>query len=553
MSRLAPVAAGRSLTLTVALRPGSLTGLQSAVDRARSARQGSGSFLSPSAVGQAYGQSSATIGALTGYFASYGLTVAAPEPDHLSFQVTGTVAQIERALSISLNNYQDRQGRQFYATSTEPRLPANLTSAVQAIFGLDNYAVMRPLRTAAAGSPGFFTPADMQTAYSVAPLYREGLTGSGQTIAILGCDTFTASDIWAFESTFGLPSAPLKMVTVGTGGSGQDLEATLDLEWSSAIATGASLLYYSTPGDSSGCALKGIYDGLARDVSDNQASVLSISLGACEASYSGSESIQAFENEFAAAAAEGQSVMAASGDSGAFGCTDSAGNPTLGLDYPGSSAYVTSVGGTSLTLNSNGSYGSESAWGSENECFSPCGSGGGVSQVVAKPSWQRGVNGSSFRETPDVAWNADPATGNAVYFTGWDCNLNPCGLSYGWGGTSIAAPQWAGVAAIANQAAGHRLGLLGPLLYGSTVVNAESLPVPVQPYHDVTTGSNLYYNAVPGWDMATGWGSPNACNLVGDIVVASKLTTSAKVATSTPGTFQVFLPLVFNNASSCSP
>ena len=553
MTRLASVAAGRSLTLTVALRPGSLTGLQSAVDRARSARQGPGSFLSPQAVGQAYGQSPAAIGALASYFASYGLTVASPEPDHLSFQVTGTAAQIERALSISLDNYQDRHGRQFYATSTEPRLPANLASAVQAIFGLDNYAVMRPLRTAAAGSPGFFTPADMQTAYGVAPLYREGLTGSGQTIAILGCDTFAVSDIRAFESTFGLPSAPITTVSVDGGGSGQDLEATLDLEWSSAIATGASLLYYSAPDVQGGCTFQGIYDAIARDVSDNQASVLSISLGACEATYSGSLSIQAFENELAAAAAEGQSIMVASGDSGAFGCTDSAGNPTLGLDYPGSSAYVTSVGGTSLSLNGNGSYGSESAWGSENECYNPCGSGGGVSQVVAKPSWQSAVNASSFRETPDVAWNADPATGNAVYFTGWNCNFNPCGLSYGWGGTSIAAPQWAGVAAIANQAAGHRLGLLGPLLYGSTVVNAESLPVPVQPYHDVTTGSNLYYNAVSGWDMATGWGSPNACVLVSDLVVASKQSAAAQVTTSGPGTFRLFLPLVFNYASSCSP
>lgn len=547
-TEVSSVAPSQSLTLTVALRPGSPSGLRAAGERARSARPGA--FLSPQAVGQAYGPPSSTIGALASYFAGYGLTVASPRPDHLSFQVTGTAAQIERALSVSLGNYQDRHGRRFYATSSDPRLPPNLASAVQAIFGLDNYAVMRPLRTAAAGTPGAFAPADMQTAYNVTPLYRQGLTGAGQTIAILGCDVFSLSDIRAFESTFGLPPAPIQTVSVEGGGSGQNIEATLDLEWSGAIATGASLLYYSTPGDSNGCTFKGIYDGLGQEVADNQASVLSISLGACEASYSGSESIQAFENEFSAAAAEGQSVMVASGDSGAFGCTDSWGDPILGVAYPGSSAYVTSVGGTSLSVNGDGSYRSESVWGSETECGGPCGGGGGASQVVARPSWQNEVSSSQFREVPDVSLNADPATGNVVYYTGPSCQPQ-CGLGYGWGGTSIAAPQWAGLAAIADQAAGHRLGLLDPLLYGSAVVDAESSPV--QPYHDVTSGDNLFYDAGPGWDMASGWGSPNACNLVSDLVTTSTPSSSARSTTSTPGTFQVFLPLVFNHSSPCAP
>ncbi|MGH2458943.1 MAG: S53 family peptidase [Chloroflexota bacterium] len=551
-TRLSSVAPGQSLTLTVALRPSSPAGLSAAAARARSVGQGSRAFLSPQAVGQSYGQSAATIGALASYFARFGLTVAPPRPDHLSFQVSGAAAQIEPALSVSLANYQDRRGRRFYATSNDPRLPANLAGAVQAIFGLDNYAVMRPLRAAAAGTPGAFAPADLQAAYNVTPLYRQGLTGAGQTIAILGCDTFNISDIRAFESTFGLPTAPIQTTSIDGGGSGASIEGTLDLEWSGAIATGASLMYYSTPYDSNGngCTFQGIYDGLGKDVSDNQASVLSISLGACEASYSGSESIQAFENEFSAAAAEGQSIMVASGDSGAFGCADAWGNPILGVAYPGSSAYVTSVGGTSLSVNGDGSYAGESAWGSESECGGPCGGGGGVSQIVPKPSWQAAVNSSSNREVPDVSLNADPATGNLIYYTGPSCQPQ-CGLSSGWGGTSIAAPQWAGLAAIADQAAGHRLGLLDPQLYGPTVVNAQSSPV--QPYHDVTSGNNLYYSAVPGWDMATGWGSPNACNLVSDLVVAAKLAGATVSTPNAPGSFRVFLPVVVNYASACGP
>src|SRR5581483_2413674 len=144
------------------------------------------------------------------------------------------------------------------------------------------------------------------------------------------------------------------------------------------------------------------------------------------------------ENALAVAAAQGQSVFVASGDSGAYEC----GGSTPTVSYPGSSAYVTSVGGTALLINADGSYGSESAWGSTTECAGPCGSGGGYSSFLARPSWQNQVNASAARALPDVALNSDPLTGNYVFFGG---SLEP-----GWGGTSIAAPQWAGILALMN-------------------------------------------------------------------------------------------------------
>jgi subtilase family serine protease len=184
-------------------------------------------------------------------------------------------------------------------------------------------------------------------------------------------------------------------------------------------------------------------------VNENVAGVVSISLGACESAYTGSDYLTAFENELAIAALAKQGVYVASGDSGAYACRPGA---PLAVSYPASSEYVTAVGGTTLRLNSNSSYNSESAWGARSgDCNQPCGSGGGYSSVIAEPSWQKGVtliDARNMRGVPDVAYNADPATGDKVFYNRrwWT----------GYGGTSIGAPQWAGFASLTNQAIGRR-------------------------------------------------------------------------------------------------
>jgi len=404
---------------------------------------------------------------------------------------------------------------------------------VQAILGLDDYPALHPLSRLATTTPGDYYPIDLQTAYNVTPLYGEGLTGAGQTIGIIGFDTFQESDVRAFESHSGLPQAPIQVVNVDGGPdplNDSEAETTLDLEWSTAIATGASLLFYGFPDGT----LQGLYDSIQKATSDNSASVISISLGACEASISGA--IPVVESALAVAATQGQSVMVSSGDSGAYEC----GEPTLSVSYPGSSAYVTSVGGTALTLNADSSYLHESVWGSETECSTPCGGGGGISSVVARPAWQpSAVNPASGRGVPDVALNSDPATGNVIFFDGVFKNSV--------GGTSIAAPQWAGLIAIADQATGQRLGLINPALY-TTVASAEASGSP--PYHDVNDGTtNLYYPAKPGWDYATGWGSPNSNNLVHALLCSTSSSSAAAPASSTAGgPFQVFLPIVLQKA-----
>jgi kumamolisin len=193
------------------------------------------------------------------------------------------------------------------------------------------------------------------------------------------------------------------------------------------------------------------------------------------------------------------SVLAASGDSGAYGCQDTA----LSVGLPASDPYVTAVGGTTLYSDAAGGYGHEAGWEGP---LQGAGTGGGLSRFFLRPAWQTGTGvGNGMREVPDVAADADPLTGYLIYVSGsWQVI----------GGTSAATPLWAGLVALADQAAaGERkppLGFLNPALYtlGSSGASSPS------PFHDVTIGGNLFYSAGPGWDYATGWGSPDAAVLV---------------------------------------
>jgi kumamolisin len=569
-TRLDSVPPNQRVDLTIALRPASLDDLHAAAENPRGPNSAVG--LAPDAFGQRFGQPQANIDEVVSYFRGYGLTLTEQKPDRLSVHLAGTAQQVGAALSVSLDNYQDSSGRLFFAANQDPSVPTSIAPYIQAIFGLDNYPAFRhaPLRVQA--TPGAYIPSDMRTAYDVTPLLNQGLDGTGQTIAVLGFNSFNQSDLNAFDVQFGLPQNTVTVINVDGGTT--DLtspETTLDLEWSHAIAPGAAQRFYGFPTGS----INQVLDGLTQATNDNVASVINISLGGCE-NLTGSLFIQAFENEFASAAAKGIGVFVASGDQGAYTCGDGEPTPDFPnptVSYPASSAFVTAAGGTSLLTTVSGNYGSESAWGTNpGECSPPCGSGGGVSSFVAEPSWQTqaGIPATGgFRALPDVSWNADPATGNVIFYTGQgdsDCSSGSC---FGTGGTSIASPQWSGVAAIADQKAGRRLGQLAPLLYGSNVLNARSGSS--SPYHDVTTGNNLFYNATTGWDFATGWGSPDVNNLVNLLVpppatptpTVTLTPTNTPCPTATPTLSptpsktpqptpvdRVFVPVVFSSAKS---
>jgi uncharacterized protein YkwD len=460
--------------------------------------------------------------AVSEYLQSQGLTITQHFANRLRIDASGTAGQIERAFGITIERYRASApcamscSRTFFANSGPPHLPASIASFVATIDGLQSYIQLYPHLThtisahVGSGPGGGYSPADIRAAYNFGPLYSAGGDGTGQTVALYELASFQASNIDTYDRQFGLTPGPLITVPVDGGTTstyGQD-EVELDIEIVQALALHSSVLVYEGPNGG-----PGIDDTYTRIVADDRAQVISTSWGACEAAQGASE-LQYEDMLFQEAAAQGQAIFAASGDNGAYDC----GSYTnfLNVDSPASDPYITGAGGTSLMM-SNGSYGSESAWG---------GSGGGLSLFFTRPSWQQGpgvLNSASngYRQVTDVAADANPYTGWSIY-TG--------GAWWIFGGTSCAAPLWAAFAADANTyAALHKappLGFANPRLYRLTTTLQ-----PYTPFHDVTMGSNGYYAAAPNWDYPTGWGSPNAWNLARDLAAVPP---PNSIATATP-------------------
>jgi kumamolisin len=289
-----------------------------------------------------------------------------------------------------------------------------------------------------------------------------------------------------------------------TGSAGQEAaETTLDVELVSAMAPGAKqILVYEAP--NSATSVLHLYSKIAND---NQAQIVTTSWGGPER-YQNTAFLTSESAILKQMALQGQTVFAAAGDAGAYSDQSS-----LSVIDPASQPFVVAVGGTRLYSN-GGSYRSETTW--NNGSPSQGAGGGGVSSLWVQPSWQSGVISSatrgsaSMRNVPDVALNSDPMTGYAIYYAGRWTNI---------GGTSAAAPLWAGFTALVNQqreANGLRqIGFLNPILYSLGKGSRYS-----SDFNDIRDGStNLYYPAVQGYDNATGWGSMNGQGLFQDLSV----------------------------------
>jgi kumamolisin len=324
-----------------------------------------------------------------------------------------------------------------------------------------------------------FTPAQLRSAYDTTPLG----TGAGKTVALWEFDGFQASNITSYDNQFGINATAPQTVSVDNAnfnaqpGQGEG-EVELDIELVQAIAPGASTLVYEAPNSD-----QGQIDMANAIVSQDKVSVTSISWGACEAA-SSPATIMSTDNALAQGAAEGISFYAASGDFGSDDCR----NGTTGVDYPASDPNVTGTGGTSLTLGANGAYGSETAW---------TGSGGGVSTVFAAPAYQTNTGGK--RAVPDVASDADPNTGYAIFSAGqWQV----------FGGTSCAAPMWSGLTALIDAKAGTNLGN-GNAKFYSIAAGGNAATA----FHDITSGSNGAFTAGAGYDEVTGLGTYDGAGL----------------------------------------
>jgi hypothetical protein len=393
------------------------------------------------------------------------------------------------------------------------------------------YIVHRPAGTQpyqSAGPVGF-TPQQIQTAYGINQLYGIIGNGSGQTIAIVDsyddpalvdstAANFNSSDLHQFDVQFGLPDPPSFLKLNQTGGTtlpGTDPagkspkswegEEALDVEWAHAIAPGANIILFeantaSASDQNTAIATAAAYPGV---------SVVSMSFGGPEMNTDPSQN-SLFTTP---AGHQGVTFVASSGDIGSYEPPPN--STTVAVNYPAASPNVLGVGGTSLVLNADNSYNSETAWGNGTKSGTLGGSGGGISQFEPEPAFQQSVQNTGHRTVPDVAFDADPTTGVAVY----DSYDN--GAATPWdqaGGTSLAAPSWAGLIAIVDQ---------GVVAAGGTTLDGATQTLPrlynlyqAKPsdFHDITSGSNGAYTAGPGYDEVTGLGSPAANSLIPDLI-----------------------------------
>lgn len=526
------------------------------------------------------------------YLRSEGFTITATYPDHLLVDAYGTVAQAEQAFQVQINNYQAKSGQYFFANAASPSLPVSVAPFVASVAGLDSLlqyhhkphtndkgkahpalaasnaspnAISCP-QQGAATIPTSYTPSQIATAYDFTKIYDSGSLGEGQTVGLLELDGYSPNDIALYASCFGGKNTQIQTIPIDgyNGAAGANAaEVELDMEMVLGLAPRlATLRVY----EASISSLAAYNDAWARIVNDGTP-VVSTSWVFCEQGAGVANESQQENIFFQAAAAQGQTILAASGDLGATGCynTQTGANTSPSVDDPASQPYVTGVGGTTLRINADNSYQSEQVW--NDRAIKNGASGGGVSKVWYQPSWQRGPGvanaySTGYREVPDVSINADPQTGYDVY-----CSVGGC-RGDGWivlGGTSAAAPVWAAMVALANETAskanGYNLGFLNPSLYaishgvaGTSYANSFHDIVPVQGgvNNNDYIGNNGTYPDTSMYDLATGLGSFHALNLTQSLITLSLGGPTRTTATSTTwyfaegyigGNFQEFLTL----------
>jgi len=383
------------------------------------------------------------------------------------------------------------------------QVPARLAGVIVAVLGLDNRPQAAPhfrFAAAAAQQQVSYTPAQVADLYS----FPASTDGTGHTVAIIELGGgFAASDLDSYFASLGI--ATPSVTAVGVDGAsnvadqdpqGADGEVLLDIEVVGAVAPGAAQLVYFAPNTD-----QGFVDAVTTAVHAEPTPVaVSISWGGPESSWT-AQSMTALDQAIADGAALGVTVTAAAGDGGSGdGATD--GKPHA--DFPASSPHALACGGTSLRADpATGTISSETVW---NDGAEGGATGGGVSVTFALPAWQASAGvpanpaGVPGRGLPDVAGNADPATGYQVLIDGHQTVI---------GGTSAVAPLWAALVARFAQALGKSFGLIQQQLYAGVQAGQ-----PMAGLRDITSGSNGAYNAGPGWDACTGLGVPEGTALL---------------------------------------
>lgn len=464
-----------------------------------SALLAAGRTVSPAEYASQFGPDPLLVAAALQQLRGFGLTPSWQTGSQL-IAVDAPAPTADVLLGVAIDNYRQSNGATFYASLDVPRFTGPLATVVASVAGLDSYRTMR----AHAVSPGGLTATDLMDFYNITALRKKNnLDGTGETIAFVEIEQFPQSsmnDLNKFATEFSLPPYS-QVLTVKHDPKWGNPEApigetVLDLEIAHEIAPAAKLVVYA-----SGPTY--VYHNRAMDqlVTDHLGSIISESLGLCESDTSAAlrDQLQSIEVR---AQAQGMSHFVATGDNGAYACGET---EYPAASFPATLPNVTAVGGTTVFESKEGTYYQEFAWGSP---IDQSGSGGGHSQFYSLPSWQQDVqdaNGHGFRQLPDISADADPVTGYHIVLGGRDTQA---------GGTSGSTPLWASVIALIDQDLKDKnlreIGFANPALYW---MGDNRSKFSVAPYHDVTQGNNLAYEAGPGWDFATGWGSMDAVGL----------------------------------------
>lgn len=522
-------------------------------------------WLTPEQFAARFGASEADVNQVSAWLQGMGFTDVTVARGRTFISMTGTAAQVKYAFQAPVHRYV-LNGETHHAISVDPTLPQALQGIVSGIRGLNDFhphararRVIQPKFTSSISGNHFMAPGDFYTIYGVAQLLANGITGTGQSIAIAGQTDIQVSDIEAFQTASGLTVNDPQIVLDGTdpGTSTDDLsEADLDIEWSGAIAPGATIIYVNS---------SDAFTSVVYAIDNNLAPIVSVSYGACEAQV-GSTSLASLNTMFQQASAQGITIVGPAGDQGAADCDSTTGQTTarhgLAVDFPASSPYVTGAGGSEFnegtgtywntTNNANSgsatSYIPEMAWNDTALGAGLAAGGGGASGVFPKPSWQlgTGVPSDGARDVPDIALNASPNHDGYLICTGGSCvngyrdansNLQV------FGGTSCAVPTFAAIVALIDQSTNSHQGNVNPTMY-ALASGTSSV------FHDITVGNNqvpcvvgtancttgtLGYVAGTGYDQVTGLGSINAYNLVTNWNSGFTITLNPTSLTLAPG------------------
>jgi subtilase family serine protease len=571
-------------------------------------------WLTPAEYASRFGLSDNDLAKVKSWLEQQGFSVDRVANSRNAIVFSGTVGQVESAFQTEIHNYKiDNQTHFAVATQLSvPSALSGVVQSVRNLddfrpkphvrFRTSQSSKLSPNFTSSQSGDHYLQPGDVSVIYDIKAAYNAGYTGTGQSIAVMGQSEISVSDIENFQSAAGLTKKDPTVVLVPDSGTaavstGDEAESDIDLEYSGGIAKGATI-YLVYVGNNSNYS---VWDSLEYAVDTKIAPILSLSYGECEPDL-GSSDYSTLEAIMEQGASQGQSIMVSSGDSGSTACYADVSSSTttitsteeeLAVNYPASSAYATAMGGTEFpsadvsssnttywesasssdVVTSALSYIPEQVW---NDDSSSAGSkdgadyalssgGGGTSTFTARPSWQTGVTGissGSYRLVPDISLDSSPNNAGYLYCSSDSTATGITGsCSDGFrdssdeyltvaGGTSFAAPIFAGMLALINQKQNSTgQGLINSTLY----TMAASSTTYASAFHDITSGGNecaagssycssageSEYYAGTGYDEASGLGSVDLYNLLtawpsSSASLLDATTTTLSAASSSP-------------------